>query len=221
MRKDLVHPPFFISFEGGEGVGKTTLIERCADALALEGVKVIKTREPGGVTLAEHIRGWLLNQDFGISIGCKAELLLFLASRAQHLEELIEPSLKAGKIVLCDRFNDSTIVYQGIARGLGKDYVEKLCLLVCGSTVPSLTFFLDLEPELGLKRTLRLQKEHAREGIGDRIESESLQFHRQVREGFLQLAKENPGRIHILNANQTADQVFDQVWSILKCLIGL
>lgn len=210
---------FFITFEGGEGAGKTTLIERCANALIVEGAQVVKTREPGGSKLGEYIRKWLLNRDFSIQVGPKSELLLFLASRAQHLDELIQPALREGNIVLCDRFNDSTIVYQGVARGLGKETVQQLCKLICGDIVPSLTFYLDIDPEIGLKRTLMLNKENAKAGERDRMESEDLHFHRLVRQGFLLLARENAQRIHVLNANLSEDQVFEQAWTILKRLV--
>jgi dTMP kinase len=215
MRKDNF-PAAFISFEGGEGAGKTTLIKRCEAQLIASGARVVKTREPGGAKLSEFIRQWLLNRDFNIPVGHQAELLVFLASRAQHIEELIMPALKEGHIVLCDRFNDSTIVYQGIARGLGKEMVQQLCSLVCGIIVPSLTFYLDIQPEIGLQRTEKIHKENASAGEMDRIEGETLSFHRKVREGFLQLAKESPQRIHILDACQSEELVFQQAWSILK-----
>lgn len=220
MTNEILKPPFFITFEGGEGAGKTTLMDRCTNALLAEGKRSVKTREPGGSKLGEYIRQWLLNRDFQIQVGHKAELLLFLASRAQHLEEFIRPAMQGGSIVLCDRFNDSTIVYQGIARGLGKTEVQKLCELVCGDIIPSLTFFLDVDPEIGLQRTKKLHKENAKAGEGDRIENEGLSFHRLVREGFLQLAQENPDRIQVLNANQSEEHVFEQAWAILKRLIG-
>ncbi|HRD55508.1 MAG TPA: dTMP kinase, partial [Parachlamydiaceae bacterium] len=142
-----------ITFEGGEGAGKTTLIKELAKALFAVGHHVVQTREPGGSRLGEHIRSWLLKHDFDVKVGKEAELLLFLAARAQHLEELIVPSIKAGKIVLCDRFNDSTIVYQGIARGIGFEKVEKLCQLVSAHTEPALTLLLDVDPVIGLMRT--------------------------------------------------------------------
>lgn len=210
----------FITFEGGDGSGKTTLINRIAETLSERGLHIVKTREPGGSPLGEHIRNWLLNKNFTVSIGSKAELLLFLTSRAQHIEEVILPSLEEGKIVLCDRFNDSTIAYQGVARGLGKEYVQSLCDLVCGQVTPHLTFFLDIDPEEGLKRSKRVSKENAASGESDRIESEKLKFHQLVREGMLQLARENPERMYILDASQSVDRVFNAALNRLHSLLG-
>lgn len=210
------HHPLFITCEGGEGAGKTTLIERLERFATEKGFSVISTREPGGSKLSEFIRQWLLNRDFDIKIGTKAELLLFLSARAQHIEELIKPSLDAGKIVLCDRFNDSTVVYQGIARGLGLNYVQNLCEIVCDNILPDFTFFLDVDPQEGLQRSQRVSKDSSKAGELDRIESERLEFHQLVREGFHTLARQNPDRIHILDAHQNADSVFKQAALVLE-----
>lgn len=212
-------PGKFITFEGGEGAGKTTLINSLEKTLLQRGYKVVKTREPGGSPLGEHIRNWLLNRDFTLNIGSKSELLLFLAARAQHLEEVIIPALEAGKIVLCDRFNDSTIAYQGVARGLGAQYVEHLCDLVCDGIIPHLTFILDVNPQEGLKRTKYAVKEHALSGEVDRIESEKLEFHQLVRNGMLQLAKNNPQRITVIDASKTRDAVFSKALERLESLL--
>lgn len=212
--------PFFITIEGGEGAGKTTLIEKITGVLASRGYDVVKTREPGGSRLSNHIRQWLLNRDSDLPIGYKAELLLFLSARAQHLEELIKPSLSAGKVVICDRFNDSTIVYQGLGRGLGTDYVKQLCDLVCENINPTMTLFLDVEPQVGLMRTRTASKENAKFGELDRIEAERLDFHERVRQGFLMLAKQQPDRIHIIDANQTEDAVFREAKRCVEDLIA-
>src|SRR5580658_5141815 len=151
---------FFVTFEGGEGSGKTTLLAQLSDVLTQQGYQVVNTREPGGTPLGETIRHWVLHQDPIKRIGNKAELLLFLAARAQHIEEVILPALQEGKIVLCDRFNDSTVAYQGWARGLGIKYVQKLCRLICGKVIPQLTLFLNVSPEVGLARSCQLHKEH-------------------------------------------------------------
>jgi len=206
-----------ITFEGGEGAGKTTLINRLAEKLSSLGIDFIKTREPGGTLLSEHIRLWLLNRDFDIPVGKKAELLLFLSARVQHLEELILPAMKAGKVVLCDRFNDSSVVYQGLARGLGFEKTEKLCDLVCDGLKPDLTLFLDVEPEIGLGRTQRIKKENAEDGEMDRIESAGVAFHKLVQEGFRRLALENSERIYTIDANQSEEDVFqDALETTLK-----
>lgn len=211
---NLPNKGLFITFEGGEGAGKTTLIDKIEQELKNRGVPVVRTREPGGTKLSEQIRHWLLDKSFDITVGDKAEMLLFLSARAQHLEELILPALAQGKVVLCDRFNDSTVVYQGVARGLGFDYVQKLCTLACGIE-PDLTLFLDLDPRIGLARTRRTHKDTAKAGEMDRIESEKLEFHEKVRQGFLKLAASNTQRIHVLDATQSRDDVFSHALEIL------
>lgn len=205
----------FITFEGGEGAGKSTLITKLKAELAKKGSDVIVTREPGGSKLGEHIRNCLLDPGFGVSFCPKAELLLFLASRAQHIEELILPALKKGKVVLCDRFNDSTIAYQGGGRGLGIEYVEKMCSLVCGDVVPNITFFLDLDPALGHQRIQKQKMQKAENRPQDRIEEETLTFHQKVAEAFRQLAKKHSKRIHILNASASEEEVFKAALHII------
>jgi dTMP kinase len=190
-----------ISFEGGEGAGKTTLIERVHQELSVRGLQVVKTREPGGSELAEKIRALLL-QNHQEAISADAEVLLFLAARAQHLHVLIRPALEAGKIVLCDRFNDSTVAYQGIARGLGKERVAQMCTWVSGNVTPALTLYLDIDPTLGLARAKQAS------GTVDRMEAEKLSFHQKVRDAFQQLAQENPARIKALSAQESPDIIF-------------
>lgn len=209
----------FITFEGGEGAGKTTLITSVESSLLQQGRQVLRTREPGGTKLGEQIRGLLLNHENGSPICSQAELFLFLSVRAQHLEESIRPALAQGKIVLCDRFNDSTIAYQGHARKLGMDVVAHLCDIVCGETVPDLTLFLDVDPQEGLKRARRTHKEHAPTGELDRIESEALEFHRSVWRGLQQLAEKDPERIFKLDASQSAEQVFRKAWSKIASIL--
>lgn len=198
----------FITLEGGEGAGKSTLLKALERDLLSKGRQVVTTREPGGSLLGEKIRLWLLGHDVQFLIHQKAELLLFLAARAEHLEEVIKPSLAAGKIVICDRFNDSTVAYQGVARGLGLEKVQHLCDLICEGIVPDLTFFLDVDPNVGLKRALDSHKENANAGEFDRIESEKLEFHKRVREGMLELAKRYPERIFVIDASQSPEAVF-------------
>ncbi|MFZ0565288.1 MAG: dTMP kinase [Chlamydiales bacterium] len=204
----------FISIEGGEGAGKSTLSEQLALRLEKRGYKVEKTREPGGSPLSEHIRHLLLDPDKKIAIGQQAELFLFLAARAQHVEERILPALRQGKVVICERFNDSTIAYQGCARHLGMHHVEQLCKLICGADFePNCTFFLDLDPAEGMKR-IRGKK-------ADRLEQEQLQFHREVRQGFLHLADQHPDRIVILDASSTVEQVVDSAIQALESRLHL
>lgn len=201
--------PLFITFEGGEGAGKTTLIERLKKLLEDEGHQVIVTREPGGSLLSEKIRDLILHHDKNIHLGSRSELLLFLAARAQHIEELILPALQAGKIVLCDRFNDSSIAYQGFARGLGMQIVETLSLFATQNLQPDLTFFLDLDPEIGIQRAILAGR------TLDAIESQKNEFHAKVRQGFLDIAKKYPQRMKTLDASKTSDDVFNQAVSYL------
>lgn len=209
-------PGRFITFEGGEGAGKSTIMHQVALALEKQGLSVVKTREPGGSMLGEHIRQWLLDKSFEAKVGDKAELLLFLAARVQHVEELIMPALKAKKVVLCDRFNDSTVAYQGAGRGLGMEYIQQLCEMACEGLTPDITLLLDIDPKVGLERTLKTAKENALAGEMDRIELEKLEFHEKVRKGFMQLAEENSDRIHVVDASQPLEAVFAQCMSIIN-----
>jgi len=208
----------FITFEGGEGVGKTTLINFLEDELLRLGFQVIKTREPGGSRFGDQLRKILLETEGPLDT--MAELLLLLAARAEHLSELILPALQSGKVVLCDRFNDSTIAYQGKARGLGMEKVEKFCEEVCQGTLPELTFYLDLDPQVGLERTAKLSKENAGAGLKDRIESEKLSFHETVRKAFLELAGKYPKRIKLIDASLPLAEVKQQALKTLLSHIG-
>jgi dTMP kinase len=193
---------FFITFEGGEGVGKTTLIDRVFDYLTAKGHAVIKTREPGGTRLGQQIRDLVLHQkEFHPTK--RAELFLFLADRSQHVHEVILPALEEEKIVLCDRFNDSTLAYQGAARAFDRAQLKSFCAFAVSDLVPDLTLFLDLDPEIGL---VRAQK--GKGGTYDRLEKEALSFHQKVRAAFLSFAKEEPERFHVIDATEPTDVVF-------------
>jgi dTMP kinase len=187
----------FITFEGGEGAGKSTLIEEVFRYLTSRGFDVLKTREPGGTSLGEKIRSLVLESKERVS--SLAELALFLGSRAQHVEEVIIPALKEGKIVLCDRFNDSSVAYQGIARNLGKEEVASVCHFFSKGLVPTLTFYLDIDPKIGMQRVQRSR-------VKDRIEQEDFSFHTLVRNAFLSIAKES-SRIFVVDASLPKDQV--------------
>lgn len=215
MNSASVKTPQFISVEGGEGAGKSTLINALEKTLQSWGFPVVKTREPGGTHLGNEIRGWLLNHHQDIKIGSLSELLMFLAARAQHIEEVIAPAIAAGKVVICDRFNDSTIAYQGVGRGLGQSFVKELCLMVCGKTVPELTFFLDVDPYIGLQRTRRTSKENARVGEMDRIEAEKMEFHQKVRKAFIDAAHAEPQRFMSIDASRSRDSVIKDCTRIL------
>ncbi len=211
----------FITLEGGEGSGKTTLLHQLATFLMQQGYEVITTREPGGTKLGETIRDWVLHHDSTLSIGRQAELLLFLAARAQHIEEKILPALEVGKFVLCDRFNDSTVAYQGAARGLGVKNVQKLCQLICGAVTPQLTLCLNVSPEIGLLRSRSVQKDHASTGELDRIESEALSFHRKIQQTLEWLARKEPLRIYPIDANQSQQQVLKEAILAIEKLVLL
>lgn len=204
--------PLFITFEGGEGAGKTTLIQRMKKRLEEEGHQVVVTREPGGSLLSEKIRDLVLHHGDQLKVGTRAELLLFLAARAQHIEEIILPALQASKIVLCDRFNDSSVAYQGFARGLGMEAVEAISLFATSSLAPDLTYFLDLDPEVGIQRALLADR------ILDDIESQKNDFHALVRQGFLEIAKKNPHRVKLIDASKTPDLVYEQAISYLQSI---
>jgi dTMP kinase len=201
----------FITFEGGEGAGKSTLIEGIFRHLSADGVSAVKTREPGGTKIGEQVRSLLLeNRDEKVSP--YTELSLFLASRAQHIAEVILPALKAGKIVLCDRFNDSSVAYQGIARGLGKEGVSQACLFISQGLEPDLTFYLDIEPALGLSRVQRARAQ-------DRIEQEGLSFHAKIRKAYLELVNENPGRMRLIDASLPKERVFHESMEAMNYLL--
>ena len=200
----------FITFEGGEGAGKTTLIEAIAHHLSSLGLKVLKTREPGGTQLGEQIRTLLLQNKGPVSP--YAELSLFLASRAQHIFEVIGPALEAGTVVLCDRFNDSSIAYQGGARGLGMEKVAANCEFISQGLKPNLTLYLDVDPELGLHRA-------ARERTQDRIESETILFHRKIREAYLQIHRAEQGRFHLIDATLPKEQVLQNAMHFIQPLL--
>lgn len=207
------HNGIFITFEGGEGAGKSTMISLLHQKLSEMGYPVVSTREPGGSRLGEQIRDWVLAGD--VKMGSRAELFLFLAGRAQHVEELVLPALHEGKIVLCDRFTDSTIAYQGFARAFGVSDVELLCKFAAMGLVPHLTLLYDVEPEIGLQR--------ARDAVGkpsvDRIESEALLFHEEVRCGFLLQAEREPERIHLLDSNLSINEAFEATLNeALQCI---
>jgi dTMP kinase len=208
------NPPLFITFEGGEGAGKSTLIRRIQEYFTAQKAKVVVTREPGGTLLGDIVRGLILNKDSHVPLVPKAELFLILAARAMHVEELIRPALAQGSIVLCDRFCDSSIAYQGYARGLGPDLVAGMSAYSTGHLTPDLTFYLDVNPDVGFERMRLSDREQ------DRIEQETPTFHHQVREGFLEIAKLHPDRVKVLNAHLTPDEVYHQALEYLERLCG-
>lgn len=210
---------FFISLEGIEGSGKTTQIKRLADRLESLGHAVLITREPGGCPIADQIRQILLHPDNG-HLDPKAELLLYAAARAQHVAEVIRPALDQGKIVLCDRYCDATLAYQGYARGLDLPMVKQLNELAAGNCRPHLTLLLDMPHDRGLLRA------RSRNALGagpeeGRFEQESLAFHNKVRQGYLDLARQEPQRIKVVDANGTLDEVCHRIWLTTSSALNL
>lgn len=200
----------FITFEGTEGCGKTTQIQLLRDYFESRKRECVLTREPGGTALAEKIRNLLLDAKSDAKIFPKAELLLFEAARAQHVDELIRPSLEAGKVVISDRFFDSSLAYQGSARGLGKDLVKKANALAVGDCIPDLTILLDLPASEGLARAKRRDAD-----FSDRMGSEKLEFYESVRRGFLEIAMENPGRFAVVDASKSSAEVALEICNIV------
>lgn len=204
----------FISFEGGEGCGKSTQIAALKAHLEAEGHAVIQTREPGGTPLGEAVRNLLQHDEAGNGMSPETELLLFAASRAQHVRELIAPAIADGKIVLCDRFMDSTTVYQGVARAINSDHVSAINEFAVGQTKPDLTILIDLPPEIGLARV------HARsDGQLDRMEQEAIEFFEAVRQGYLDLAAKEPNRFIVLDGSHNIEALEAEISKAVKARI--
>ena len=208
----------FITLEGIEGSGKTTQIERLARFIAEKGFECVTTRQPGGTVIGEHIRSILLNPE-NHTLAPMTELLLYLADRAQHINEMIKPVLTAGKILICDRYFDATVVYQGFARGLSVELLLELHRMLFDNLKPDITFLLDLSPQQGLERAWQQLNSGQRVGHESRFENEVLAFHEKVRDGYRQLAQREPQRFHLIDAAQSPDQVFANIRNILAPLI--
>ena len=203
----------FITFEGADGGGKSTQVQLSAAWLRERGYEVVTTREPGGTVLAEKVRELVL--DPNLPLNSTSQSLLYLAARSEHVEKVIRPALETGKIVLCDRFSDSTLVYQGLS--LGKELAEltvmqQLCSFATAGLEPDLTIVLDGRPEvLAKRRELR--------GVTDRYEQQGLDFQHKLRDGFLTLAKAEPKRIRVLNAEESREAVAETVQKALSNLL--
>ena len=210
--------PHFITLEGIEGSGKTTQIARLARFLEDRGFACVTTRQPGGTLIGESIRSILLDPA-NRALEPNAELLLYMADRAQHIHELIRPSLQAGKTVVCDRYYDATLVYQGYARGLGLELIQNLHHLLFSDLKPDVTLLLDLPPQLGLKRAWKQLSSGQRSGEESRFEAEKIAFHEKVRAGYLELARLEPDRIRVIDASPPPDQVFADISKIVSAFI--
>lgn len=203
----------FITFEGGEGCGKSTQVKRLKEALEREGVQVLLTREPGGTWLSEEIRRLIKDQDEDAPCD-RSELLLFLAARAQLVRNVIRPALEAGTWVVSDRFSDSTLAYQGYGRGMSLDFIASANDFACEGLKPDLTLLLDVTPETARARMHR--REAATNISADRIELAGDDFHARLRKGFSELAKAEPWRILTIDANGTVDEVWEEIWKSMR-----
>lgn len=205
----------FITFEGGEGVGKSTQIKQLSDRLQGAGVAVQRTREPGGSIFAEKARELLLDPT-SAPRAALAQALLFNAARADHLDLVVRPALAAGTWVLCDRFSDSTTAYQGAASGVAPETLRVLDGLVVGADQPDLTILLDLDPKIGMARAD--QRRTATPGAfiaADTFESRRIEFHQRLREGFLAIARQEPARVFVVDAFQNELAIADQIWALV------
>ncbi|GGG10098.1 thymidylate kinase [Paenibacillus aceti] len=193
----------FITLEGGEGSGKTTMIGELATILEEQGIPYITTREPGGIEIAEKIRAVILDPQH-TAMDPRTEALLYAAARRQHLAEKVEPALAEGTFVICDRFIDSSLAYQGYARGLGIEEVLSINLFATQGRMPDITFYMDIEPRLGLARISATQGREV-----NRLDLEKLSFHEQVRQGYQQVAAMYPERIQVIDASGSKREVAD------------
>ena len=199
----------FIVFEGGEGSGKSTMLDKTYNWLNENGISCIKTREPGGIEIAERIREVILDVN-NTKMDGKTEALLYAAARRQHLVEKVIPELEAGKIVLCDRFIDSSLAYQGYARELGIDEILKINNFAIGEYMPSVSILFDLDPKIGLNR---INKDNNREI--NRLDLEKIDFHNKVREGYHILLEEYRDRMQKIDAGKSIEEVFEDVKKII------
>jgi dTMP kinase len=204
----------FLSFEGTDGSGKTTQIRRLVARLTSEGYDVLETAEPGGTEIGRQIRRILLDPA-NAALDPTAELLLYFASRAQNVAECIRPALAVGRVVITDRYTDSTLVYQGWGRGLGEDIVLALHRIACGETQPALTLYLDIDLETSLERA-RVRNEGPDGSDETRMDDQSFDFHRLVRAGYQKLAAREPGRIAVIDARPDADSVEAAIWRAVQ-----
>lgn len=200
----------FITIEGPDGSGKTTVAKKLVEKLNNEGIKTIYSREPGGVAIAEKIRDIILDVN-NINLDAKSEALLYAASRRQHLVEKVIPALNDGYVVICDRFIDSSLAYQGYARNIGIDEVYNINMFAIDNHLPDLTILLDIDPEIGINRIMK-----QRENEVNRLDLEGIAFHKKVHEGYQILKEKYQNRFTIVNGNDTKDVVFDKVYKIVK-----
>ena len=200
----------FITFEGPDGSGKSTVIKAVYERLINDGYSVILTREPGGTPIAEKIRDVILD-NWNTALDARTEALLYAASRRQHLVEKIWPAIKEGKIVLCDRFLDSSLAYQGEGRKLGIENILNVNLFATENTYPDLTLFFNISPEEGLKRVSKDKKR-----VADRLDNENENFHQEVYNGFLKVNSMYKDRIQVIDATKSLNEVIENAYKIIK-----
>lgn len=203
----------FITLEGPDGAGKTTILNRLAERFQKDGKKVLHTREPGGIEIAEQIRKVILDKD-NTAMDSRTEALLYAAARRQHLVEKVQPALEEGYVVLCDRFVDSSLAYQGYARKLGIDEVYSINQFAIADMMPNLTLYFDIDPKVGLERINRSNEREV-----NRLDLEKLQFHEDVREGYHILLQRFPQRIKKINAEQELERVYEEAYKEVAALI--
>jgi dTMP kinase len=208
----------FITFEGIEGSGKSTQIVLLENYLKSKGLHVVLTREPGGTAIGDQVRKILLDTA-NTALDPSAELLLYAASRAQHLHEVIGPALAAGKVVLCDRFSDATLAYQGHGRGLNIDMIRALDRIVTAGMLPDRTILFDIDPASGIARAHGRNRSSGLEAEA-RFENEEITFHERVRQGYLALSRQEPGRIRIVDASLSPEKVQNAVRAIVAELLS-
>jgi len=199
----------FITFEGPEGSGKTSVIKAVKEFLVNEGYDILTTREPGGIKIAEDIRDIILNKE-NTEMNAHTEALLFAAARSQHFNEKIVPALEAGKIIICDRFIDSSLAYQGHARGLGIEDVYQINKFAIGNQLPQLTIFIDVPPKVGLSRVFNNSRKV------DRLDLETLAFHEKVYEGYKILAERFEDRFVVVDGQNSVETVVEDTLQIIK-----
>ncbi len=210
----------FITIEGPEGCGKTTQSDILVRHLRERGHEVILTREPGGTRIGEVIRSLVLDAKYG-EMAPLAELLLMAASRAQHVLEKIRPAIEQGKMVICSRFSDATIAYQGWGRGFDVDLLKKINKIATGGLTPDLTLVIDIDVATGLRRAFGVEKAEAKTGEGDRLESEDIGFHERVRKGYLDLAQREPKRVKVIDGGGTIDEVSAGITRAVDAVVGI
>ena len=204
----------FITFEGGEGVGKSTQVKRLVGSLSKQAIPAVRTREPGGTPQAEAVRAFIL-QGRSEQWGPGAEAVLFAAARLDHVNQLVAPNLKSGRWVISDRFSDSTRAYQGLTGGVDVRLIDALEVLALNGHKPDLTIVLDMDPEAAFRRVLERETEAALVHTGDRFEKEDLEWHRRLRDAFLAIARNNAERCVIIPANQSEDALEQEIWDVL------